>query len=117
MNQRGPNRMSLVGMPHLNNSMGEGLGASNRKVIPLKRTVQSANYVVGIISFEEQRSRREFNNDEIEIQEAPAKDIAPPYILCMNFSQVKVQDKPPEIDLSQDNKANDPLLPGSFIEK
>jgi len=109
--------MSLVGLPNTNNSIPEVSESLHRKIVPLKRNVQSANYVVGLISFEEQRNRRELATDEVEIQEAPAKDIAPPYILCMNFSQVKQQDKAPEIDLSQDNKINESLQPGSLIER
>jgi len=117
-NHRGTNRMPFIGIPNTNNLMTEGSETTTKKVIPLKRTIRSVNYVVGLISFEEQRNRKEQSTDEVEIQEAPAKDITPPYILCMNFSQVKTQDKAPEVlDLSQDSKTDETFQLGTFIDR
>ena len=95
----------------------------SKKAVPLKRTHKGTNYFVGVVSFEEHKNIYEKQPAaEIEIQEAPPRDIAPPYVLCMNFSQVRNLEKNAEIlDLSQDNKSEDessaanPNTP--FIEK
>ena len=80
-----------------------------KKTVPLKRLLKGINYFVGVVSFEEHKNIYEKQPvAEIEIQEGPPRDITPPYVLCMNFSQVRSLEKNAEIlDLSQDNKSGD----------
>ncbi len=94
-----------------------------KKTVPLKRLHKGINYFVGVVSFEEHRNIYEKQPAaEIEIQEGPPRDITPPYVLCMNFSQVRNLEKNAEIlDLSQDNKSGDESTAANsntpFIEK
>jgi len=85
-----------------------------KRTVPLKRVHKGVHYFVGVVSFEDHRNLYEKQPAaEIEIQEGPPRDIAPPYVLCMNFSQVENLEKNAEIlDLSQDNK---PATEENFI--
>ena len=119
MNQRGANGTSSFPLNTPTTIGDSGPTLVSRKLIPLKRASKSISYVVGLISFEEYKANQNQHvMDDIEIQEKPPKDIAPPYVLCMNFSQIKTQDKAPEIlDLSQDSKPNDTFMPGTLLDR
>ncbi len=116
---RNLNRMPLMGINNSNHLVSEGSEPLNRRVIPLKRTSNSINYFVGLISLEEHKKRADFSyNDEAEKHDPPPKELTPPYILCMNFGQVKHQDRFPEIlDLSQDGKQDETSIAGNYFER
>lgn len=111
-NNRQLNRSGQLGLQN-NRSPMEASESSKKRIIPLKRTVQSTHYVVGLITLEEHRNKKDpSSTDEVEFQDSLPKEIKPPYILCMNFSKVKNSEKNPDVvEITNDNKA-DEVFPG-----